>query len=159
MIDANRYLIQTDIGNDGSLFLVKHVLTPQMKNAASRYGKVSYETEILLILSQFVMKDVTFQLRCLSSAQRSRCNLSEVTPRKPASRMNNVGTLSPRSSPLPNNSQQLQEQMSDNNERTFVRWEINVKSDMRTTLRLLEPPKFSGTEHIPFPGAWLTFLV
>jgi hypothetical protein len=89
-----------------------------MKEAASRYGKViiSYETVILLILSQFVMKEVTFQMRCLQSS----VNLSEVTPRKPASRMNNVGTLSPRSS-SPNNSQQLQEEMSANNERTFVR--------------------------------------
>jgi hypothetical protein len=68
MIDANRYLIEFGIGADVSLFLVKHVLQPQMKNAASRYGNVSYETVILLILSQFVMKDVTFQLRCLPSA-------------------------------------------------------------------------------------------
>jgi hypothetical protein len=68
MTDANRYLSEFGIGADGSLFLVKRVLTPQMKKAASKYGKVSYETVILLILSQFVMKDVTFQLRCLSSA-------------------------------------------------------------------------------------------
>jgi hypothetical protein len=31
--------------------------------------------------------------------------------------------------------------------------EINVKSDMRTTLKLLDPLKISGIEHIPFPGA------
>ena len=68
MTDANRYLSEFGIGADVSLFLVKHVLTLQKKKAASRYGKVSDETLILLILSQFVIKDVTFQLRCLSSA-------------------------------------------------------------------------------------------
>jgi hypothetical protein len=68
MTDANRYLSEFGICADVSLFLAKHVLTPQKKKVASRYGKVSYETVILLILSQFVMKDVTFQLRCLSSA-------------------------------------------------------------------------------------------
>jgi len=68
MTDVNRYISEFGIGADGLLFLVKHILTPQMKKAASRYGKVSCETVILLMLSQFVTKDVTFQLLCLSSA-------------------------------------------------------------------------------------------
>jgi hypothetical protein len=51
MTDASRYLSQFDTGADGLQSLLKYILTPWMKKAASRYGKViiSYETVILLM--------------------------------------------------------------------------------------------------------------